>query len=171
MVDDSSCRLTNMEKKAPLWPVAISRTLIGAMWLLSLRWKLPPDFAPATGRGLMDWLLLEVEHPAFGFYSSVIETIVIPNFTLFAWLVFLLELFIGISLLAGWLTRLGAVAGLLMSINLGIGLLEVPGEWPWSYMMMAMWHGVFLVVAPGRLWGVDARLRGRLRGRWLQWMT
>ena len=35
-----------------------------------------------------------------------------------------------------------------MSLNLGIGLLEVPGEWPWSYIMLAMWHGVFLVTGP-----------------------
>ena len=33
--------------RAPLWPIALSRMLIGVLWLFSLRWKLPPDFAPA----------------------------------------------------------------------------------------------------------------------------
>lgn len=158
--------------EAPLWPIAISRFLIGIMWLLSLRWKLPPDFAPTAGKGLMDWLELEVQYPAFGFYGAFVQSVVIANFTAFAWLVFLAELVTGFSLLTGTLTRLGAALGLLMSINLGIGLLEVPGEWPWSYAMLVMWHGVFLVAGPGRLWGVDAWLRRRLpEGAWLRKLT
>ena len=131
-----------MDKKAPLWPLAIGRMLIGVLWLFSLRWKLPPDFAPSTGRGLMDWLQMELQYPAFAIYADFLESVIIPNFTLFAWIIFLAELLVGISLLTGFLTRLGATAGLLMSINLGVGLLAVPGEWPWSYLMMAMWHGL-----------------------------
>ena len=159
-----------MNERAPLWPIAISRILIGLLWLVSLRWKLPPDFAPAAGRGLMDWFELEAQYPAFEIYGSVVASVVIPNFRLFAWIVFLLELLTGISLLAGLLTRLGAAAGLLMSLNLAVGLLEVPGEWPWSYIMMVMWHSVFIVTAAGRLWGIDARLRQsryRKRVTWL----
>lgn len=158
-----------LARQAPLWPVSLSRMLIGLLWLGSLRWKLPPDFAPATGKGLLDWLQLEAQYPAFGFYGDFVRSVVIPNFTLFAWLVFLIELVIGLLLLTGTWTRLGAALGLAMSINLGIGLLAVPGEWPWSYMMMVMWHGVFLVTAAGRVLGVDAWLRARLpeRSMWL----
>ena len=151
-----------LEHKAPLWPIAISRVLIGLLWLISLRWKLPPNFAPATGRGLLDWLQLEVEHAAFGFYGNFVESIVIPNFTLFAWLVFLGELVIGLMLVTGTWTRLAGVLGLLMAVNLGIGLLEVPGEWPWSYVMLAMWHALFVVSAAGRIMGVDGWLRQHL---------
>lgn len=151
-----------MDKQAPLWPVAIARVLIGLLWLGTLRWKLPPDFAPASGLGMLDWMLREVQYPAFEFYGNFIETVVIPNFALFAWFTFLSELFIGLGLLTGTLTRLAAAVGLLMSINLGIGLLAVPGEWPWSYMMMAMWHALFLVTAAGRVAGVDSWLRRRL---------
>lgn len=150
------------------WPLSLSRMLIGLLWLFSLRWKLPPDFAPASGRGLLDWLLLEVEHPLLGFYANFVEGVVIPNFTFFAWIIFLSELLVGLSLLTGALTRLGAAVGLLMSINLGLGLVEVPGEWPWSYIMMAMWHGVFLVTAAGRLWGVDGWLRQQALPPWLR---
>lgn len=160
-----------MNLKTRLWPLALSRMLIGLLWLFSLRWKLPPDFMPATGRSLMDWLQLEVQHAAFGFYGDFVSSVVIPNFTFFAWLIFLAELIAGFSLLTGTLTRLGAALGLLMSVNLGIGLLDVPGEWPWSYVMMAMWHGTFLVNAPGRLWGVDAWLRHRATTIPLVWLT
>ncbi len=161
----------SLEKHAPLWPLAISRILIGSLWLFSLRWKLPPNFAPSTGVGLMDWLHLEVQYPAFSWYSEFVETVVIPNFTLFAWIIFLAELATGISLLMGLLTRLGAMAGFLMSINLVIGLLEVPGEWPWSYVMLAMWHGVFVAAAAGRLWGIDALIRRGRLNPWLARMT
>jgi thiosulfate dehydrogenase [quinone] large subunit len=160
----------NWKTQTSLWPIAISRILIGVLWLFSLRWKLPPDFAPAAGRGLMDWLQLEVQHPAFAFYADFVDSVVIPNFTFFAWIIFLSELLVGLSLLTGTFTRLGGAIGLLMSINLGIGLLEVPGEWPWSYVMMAMWHGTFVVTAAGRLWGIDSRLRRRRTAVW-RWFT
>ena len=141
--------------------IAVSRMLIGVLWLTSLRWKLPPDFRPDSGRGLREWLDLEVEHAAFELYGDFISSFVIPNFTVFAWLLFLTELSVGLSLLTGTWTRLGAIFGLAMSINLGIGLLGVPGEWPWSYVMLAMWHAIFLTAAAGRVWGVDAWLRSR----------
>ena len=94
-----------------MWPIALSRMLIGVLWLFSLRWKLPPDFAPAAGKGLMDWLQLEVQHPAFAFYGDFVANVVIPNFTLFAWLIFLGELVVGLSLLTGTLTRSGRGPG------------------------------------------------------------
>ena len=149
-------------KQAPLWPISLARIIIGILWLYSLRWKLPPDFMPTEGRGLLDWLLLEIEHPAFGFYATFVDSVVLPNFILFAWIIFLSELFVGLSLLTGTFTRLGALIGGAMAVNLLIGLLEVPHEWPWSYMMLAMWHGVFLISAPGRLFGVDAWLQQKL---------
>jgi uncharacterized membrane protein YphA (DoxX/SURF4 family) len=145
--------------------------LMGVLWLYSLRWKLPPDFAPQAGRGLMAWIQLEIQHPAFDFYADFLKTVVLPNFTLFAWMVFLVELAVGLSLLTGTLTRLGALIGLLLSINLGIGLLDVPGEWPWSYIMMAMWHGTLVVSAAGRLWGIDAWLKQKRLYRWLHLLT
>jgi uncharacterized membrane protein YphA (DoxX/SURF4 family) len=132
---------------------------MGTLWLYALRWKLPPDFDPGSQRGLREWLELEVEHAAFGVYGDIVDSVVLTNFEAFAWLVFLAELAVGLSLLTGTWTRLGALLGLAMSANLLVGLLDVPGEWPWSYAMMALLHGTILVTAAGRVWGVDARLR------------
>ena len=150
-----------MSSQAPLWPIALARSIIGLLWLFSLRWKLPPDFMPAEGRGLMDWLQLEVAHAAFPPYGLFVEQVVLPNFTLFAWLIFLAELVVGLSLLTGAFTRIGALLGLGMAFNLGIGLLDVPGEWPWSYAMLAMWHGLFFLTGAGRVWGMDGLRRGK----------
>jgi len=139
--------------------------LIGVLWLLALRWKLPPDFDGGSERGLREWLELEVEHPTVALYGSFIDSVVLRNFTAFAWAVFAVELVVGLALLTGTVTRAAAFVGVLLSLNLGIGLAEVPGEWPWSYAMMAMWHGTLLVAGAGRLWGVDQYLRRHLDER------
>ena len=52
-----------------------------------------------------------------------------------------------------------------MALNLGVGMLAVPTEWPWSYVMLAMFHFIFLFTAAGRVLGVDAWLRQRLSAR------
>ncbi len=145
---------------------------MGVLWVWALRWKLPPDFESGSERGLREWLELEVEHAAVGLYGDVVDSVVLPNFEVFAWLVFLAELAVGVSLLTGTWTRLGALVGLAMSVNLLIGLLDVPGEWPWSYAMMALLHGTILATAAGRVWGVDARLRSnRDVGPWTRRLT
>ena len=147
---------------SPTWPLALARIAMGVLWLFSLRWKLPPDFEASDQTGLREWLELEVEHAAFGFYGDLIDAVVLPNFTLFAWLVFLAELAVGLGLLFGLYTRTAAALGLLMSVNLLIGLLDVPGEWPWAYLMMIMWHGAILVSNAGSLWSVEAQLNRSL---------
>jgi thiosulfate dehydrogenase (quinone) large subunit len=145
--------------QSPTWPIALARISLGFLWLASLRWKLPPDFEPSGDTtGLRTWLELEVAHPAFGFYGDLIDSVVLPNFTVFAWLVFLAELGVGLALLLGVGTRPAALVGLLMSTNLLVGLLDVPGEWPWSYLMMIMLHGIVLVSNSHSLWSVAARL-------------
>lgn len=147
----------------PLFPLTLSgcRSLIGLLWLASLRWKLPPTFtAPAGLKSLMDWLQLEVAYPTVGLYADFVANVVIPNFALFAWLTFLVELAIGLSLTLGLFSRFGAALGLLWSLNLAVGLLAVPGEWPWSYIMLIMWHGLFLVSVDKQTWSLD-RLVGK----------
>lgn len=146
---------------SPLLALALSgsRSLIGLMWLSSLAWKLPPTFAPAQGRGLVDWLELAAAHPTLPLYADVVAGVVLPNFLLFAWLAFLVELIAGLLLFFGLFNRLGALLGLLWSLNLAIGLLSVPGEWPWSYLMLVMWHALFLVTPAALLWGVDTLRR------------
>lgn len=142
-----------------LFPPVLSgcRTVIGLLWLASLRWKLPPAFAAPEGhRSLMEWLQLEAAHPTIGLYADFVTAVVLPNFILFAWLTFLVELATGLSLTLGLFSRVGAGLGLVWSLNLAAGLLSVPGEWPWSYLMLVMWHALFLVSVPRQTWGLDS---------------
>ena len=122
---------------SPTWPLALARIALGVLWLTSLRWKLPPDFdAPVGEIGLRGWLELEVENPTIGLYGDLIDSLVLPNFTVFAWLVFIFEGLVGLGLLLGLHTRIAALIGLAMSVNLFIGLASVPFEWPWSYLSL-----------------------------------
>jgi thiosulfate dehydrogenase (quinone) large subunit len=147
---------------APVWPLALCRMAIGVLWLSALIWKLPPNFIPLEGlRSLREWMELEVQYPILPIYGQFVQSIVLPNFTLFAWATFIVELLIGLGLLLGAFTRAAAVLGLLMGLNLMIGLVEVPNEWAWSYIMLIMFLLVFIFTAPGRVWGVDGWRAGR----------
>jgi hypothetical protein len=35
-------------------------------------------------------------------------------------------------------------------------IIQVPGEWPWSYLMLVMWHGLLLVSTQYQTWGLDS---------------
>ena len=57
--------------------------MIGLLWLASLRWKLPPTFvAPADHRSLLEWLKLEIAHPAVGLYGEFVSGIVLSSIVL-----------------------------------------------------------------------------------------
>lgn len=138
----------------------LGRILVGLGWLWSLRWKLPFDFEPSGDTvGLRTWLELEVEHPVVGIYGDLVDALVLPNFTLFAWLVFLAELVVGLGLVLGIGIRPLAVLGLLMSINLLIGLANVPGESALVYLVMIAAHlAVLLLPAASNLTVRNPRL-------------
>ena len=148
-------RFLPSEPSAPLWPIALARVLLGLLWLGALRWKLPPDFDPGSERGIEEWLELAVEHAVVPGYGSLVDSLLLPNVTAVSWLVFLAELAVGVSLLLGIFARSGSLLGLALSVNLAALFIAVPGEWPWSYLMLIMWHGTLLMSDPGRQWGFD----------------
>jgi thiosulfate dehydrogenase [quinone] large subunit len=156
--------ISDILERTPRWTFALGRIMLGLMWLVSLRWKLPPDFEASEGTtGLREWLELAVENPAFAFYGDLVDSVVLPNFTLFAWLVFLAELAVGLSLLLGVFVRPAALLGALMSINLWFGLQDVPGEWHWTYVLMLAWHLAVMISPLATTWSLQGRLSGRLR--------
>ncbi len=152
----------------------ISRLGIGLLWFTQLLWKLPPsfgcpaNFAVSTGitartTGLCDWVGLMSIYSLIPFQGSLVKRIVIPNLAWMGWLIFLMEAFVAVSLILGLFTRLGGLAGLLQAVNLFFGVSAVPGEWYWSYLMLAILGLIFLTVPSGRWIGLDAWLRPRLQ--------
>ena len=75
------------------------------------------------------------------------------------------ELAVGLSLLLGLLTRIGALLGALMlfSFAFGGGQGLVP---PGNALLMGAICVLFVVAPPGRVLGIDSALRGRLP-RWM----
>jgi uncharacterized membrane protein YphA (DoxX/SURF4 family) len=143
----------------------MARLVIGVLWFQQLLWKLPPDFGcgPARDQGLCDWMQREIDHPALPLYASFVRDLVLPNVGVFGWLVFLLEAAIAVSLLLGLLTRLGGLLGFLQATNLLVGLAAVPGEWYWSYLLLALFCLLFALTGAGRWLGLDGSLLPRAR--------
>ncbi len=142
--------------------VACLRILYGILWLQQALWKVPPDFGMASNGGLFYWTREMVKYSFLSPHRLFVESVVLPNFLLFAWATLLTELFIGVSHLLGILSRLGALAAFLMSANLLVGLIRHPSEWPWSYLMLLGYALVFLSTHPGRILGLDGWLSRRL---------
>jgi thiosulfate dehydrogenase [quinone] large subunit len=100
----------------------------------------------------------------YAFFVPVIES-ARAHPKIFGALVTLGELVIGLSLLAGVLTRLSSALGALMlfSFALGSGQGLVP---PGNALIMGAVCVVFVLAPPGRALGIDARLRGHVP-RWM----
>jgi uncharacterized membrane protein YphA (DoxX/SURF4 family) len=134
------------------------RVLMGSMWWQQTLWKIPPNFG-----GLQYWMQQEADHAAIALQGALVRDVVLPNLTVFGPLVYLVELLIGVSLLLGLFSRAGATLGLLMGLNLWLGLYSAEGEWPWTYMFLAMIQAWFVIDPPGRILGADALLSHRRR--------
>lgn len=143
--------------------LGLVRIVIGVLWFGETRWKMPPDFGcgPDGKTGLCDWVGREVANPKFAWYKSFLVNFFQPNLHLFGWFVYFGELVIAILLILGLLTRLAGVLGAIQGFNLLIGLWVVPGEWFWTYVMLALINLVFTLTAAGRYIGLDALLHPR----------
>jgi len=73
---------------------AFFRVAVALLWIENVGWKRPPDFG-ALRRFTGD----AVEYPVFAPFSWVVEHVVLPNFTFFAWMTLLVEASIGAFLL------------------------------------------------------------------------
>ena len=132
------------------------RVLMGSMWWQQTLWKIPPNFD-----GLQYWMQQEADHAAIALQGALVRDVVLPHLAVFGPLVYLVELLIGVSLLLGLFSRVGATLGLLMGLNLWLGLYSAEGEWPWTYMFLAMIQAWFVIEPPGRALGTDALLNQR----------
>ncbi len=134
--------------------ICLLRIVIGTMWWQQSLWKVPPHY----DWGLIHWMQEMVEHASTQLQSVLVRDIVLPNIAIFGPLVYAIEVAIAASLILGLATRLGALLGALMAINLWLGLYDAPGEWPWTYMFLVVLQLIYLIDPPGRSLGIDAFL-------------
>jgi uncharacterized membrane protein YphA (DoxX/SURF4 family) len=148
---------------AALWPLALARIVYGLLWWEQTKWKVPADdFGRISGGGLWYWVQQEVQYPTLTAYRDFLVTVMIPHWTFFGWLTLITETFIGATLILGLFTRLGALVGLGMAVNVTLGILSVPHEWGWTYTMLITFPVLFLLTGAGRSLGLDALLAPRL---------
>ena len=96
-------------------------------------------------------------------WKSFLNSVVVPHASLFAWVVALGELAVGIGLLLGFLTRVAASGGVLLLLTILLGQTYVPGS-SWTGWVTAGLTTKFaillllLIAAVGYgAWGVDGR--------------
>lgn len=98
--------------------------------------------------------------------AVLLDNLVIPQIRLFGWLIWLAEFWIFLSMLLGLFTRLGALVSIGVSLQLYVGLANIPRpfEWEWSYGTIVALSIAMLGAAAGRTLGVDAWIRRKLAG-------
>jgi uncharacterized membrane protein YphA (DoxX/SURF4 family) len=139
------------------------RIFTGVLWLANLAWKLPPDFGKDDPEGLLYSFELAGGDAVLGFLRDLMSDVVIPNFTVFASLVFAVELVAGVLLTAGVLTRIGALIGTVQAIVITLLVVQAPSEWFWTYAMLIVLNLVCLVADTDERLSLRPALR-RLRG-------
>src|SRR5881628_3409642 len=139
---------------APLWPLGLARILYGILWVQQ-----------------------EIQYPTVTAYKDFLQNVLIPHWTFFGWMTLITETFIAVTLILGLATRLGSLVAIGMAANITIGILNVPHEWGWTYVMLLMLPAIFLLTDAGRSFGVDSWIAPRLEAsraplaRLIRWLV
>ena len=156
-------RAEGARKRRPIWLGALSafRIALGLYWLYEQHWKLPPDFGLHDPRGLMFAFQQSIQYPTVNLYRAFLQTLVVPHFHLFGWLIGFTEVAIGASLVLGAMTRAGALLSVLQAVNLLIAQGGTP-EGPWIYVALLA-ASIFVLFTPSnRRFSIDSWIAPRL---------
>jgi uncharacterized membrane protein YphA (DoxX/SURF4 family) len=143
---------------------AIARVLTGVIFIAE-------GFGKITGKFVQGGFAKSasgMETESWPFWKALLTSVVVPHASLFAWVVAIGELLLGIALVLGVLTRIAAAAGILLLMTILLGQTYVPGS-SWAGWITAGLTTKFaillllLIAAVGYgAWGVDGR-RKRIR--------
>ena len=144
-----------------VWALVGLRIFMGILWLENLTWKFPPDFGRHDPKGLLYSFRQAEDHAVLSFLRSFVHDVVIPHFTLFGWLVFLVELTAGVLLTLGLFTRIGALVGSVQALIITLLAVRAPHEWFWAYAMLITINLVLMLTPAAERLSVDAWLSRR----------
>lgn len=155
----SSLNEFTTKKIAHLWPISVLRIYTGVFFIYYGFGKIRnPEFA----QGLSGFVTSNLEK-CYGFMRPFLESVVLPNSGVFAFLVSWGEFLIGLSLIVGLATRYSSIAGALMVATFwftkGQGFLAAQNH-------DSTWFVIFMVLAAvhaGRKHSLDAKLSDRFR--------
>lgn len=153
----SSLNEFTKKKAARFWPISLLRVYTGVFFIHYGFGKVTnPNFAD----GLSGFVTGNLEK-CYGFMRPFLESVVLPNSGVFAFLVSWGELFLGVALVLGLLTRYAAIAGAFMVamfwFTKGQAFLDAQNH-------DAIWFMILVVLAAvhaGRQHSLDERLKDR----------
>jgi uncharacterized membrane protein YphA (DoxX/SURF4 family) len=144
--------------------VAAARIATSGFFLLFGEYKVAgPEFAHG---GFQTYLQDYIANSAVSFYRPFLSGVVLPHAAFFGYLVGVVELLIGISLLAGLWVRPACVLGMLFLLNMLLATWWAPGHGVpvWRYFGAELDHLplfllliIFFAADAGRVWGLDGR--------------
>ena len=122
-----------------------------------------PDFAHG---GFQNYLHDYIANSAVAVYRPVLEGLILPHAPFFGYVVGVVELLIGISLLLGLWVRPASILAILFLLNMLLATWWAPGHGVpfWRYFGNELEHIpllllciIFYAADAGRVWGLDGR--------------
>jgi uncharacterized membrane protein YphA (DoxX/SURF4 family) len=168
--------------RAPARWIALLRIVVGAWFAKGVITKLTIVFAwgflpvpAASDRWVAAMPKLLAKYAAdnpFPAYRAYLLDRVIPDPAFYANLTAFGEAFVGLSLLAGLLTPLGAVTGLALTLLYGLAVQHMSSGQLGFHVILATSMVAFYFSRAGREWGCDAWLRVRFpAAAVIRWFT
>lgn len=156
----SSSKMASLDTKVSGFIIGLMRIVVGLLWLANLEWKRPRDFGLKAQNGLYKYVDSAIRNPVLGIHKYFIQHVVLPHYTFFGWVTLFTEAALAVALLLGWHTRIAALVGAAMTINIALSVLyyDKAAEWPWSYYLMFAAHLLLFAIAAGRHLGLDGVL-------------
>lgn len=146
--------------------VALVRIATSVFFLLFGEYKLAgPEFAHG---GFQTYLQDYIANSAMSFYRHILASVVLPHAIFFGYVVGVVELLVGISLLIGLWVRAASIVGILFLINMLLATWWAPGHGVplWRYFGAELDHIpllllliIFYAADAGRVWGLDGLRR------------
>lgn len=148
--------------------IAAVRIATSVFFLLFGEYKVAgPGFAHG---GFQTYLRDYIATSAVSFYRPVLVYIVLPHAVFFGYMVGVIELFIGISLLLGFWVRPGCLVGIVFLLNLTLASWWDAGHGVpvWRYfgarldtLPLLLLLVIFFAADAGSIWGLDGKRRPR----------
>jgi len=146
--------------------IALVRIAASVFFLLFGGYKVAgPEFAHG---GFQTYLQDYIANSAVSFYRPVLSGLVLPHAVFFGYVVGIVELLIGFSLLVGLWVRPGCILGIAFLLNMVLATWWAPGHGApvWRYFGAELDHLpllllliVFYAADAGRTWGLDSHVR------------
>jgi len=145
-----------------LYPISVLRIYLGYIFFSNATERLNGAFLeqPRLAAMIMDNLSTKSVSP---WYREMLESLVVPNWQIFAYVLVYIEFVIGFSFLLGFLVRPVALLGILLTVNT-IFVVE-PDLVPLQQAYLALFL-VMMWLGAGRCLGFDYYFYKRHRGLW-----